>query len=142
MSGWFLKQGVRLDPKLALTDPTALFHLRRMLDIAARTAPEVLGESICCTSISRVRGRGKTFSYHGEGRAVDIRTGLTGTSEDDIEWHSRLGAIVAETGTNYVTCVDWAARIRSALGDGYDVVYGFAVQHTSHIHIERDSRDG
>ena len=144
---WTLKEGVWIDPGLALLEPEMMFHLKRMLDTAARTAPEVVGGSIVCTAISR-EDDPERFSYHAVGRAVDIRTGLSGTSVDDLDWYEWPGSILNQRGISisplsaYRNATQWAAELRLALGDGYDVVYGFDRNHVNHIHIERDKRDG
>lgn len=151
------KNGVYVAPEL-LSNPTALFHLDRMQQAALRMAPELVDDEMVVTSISReVEER---FSYHGTGRALDIRTGLSnriGMDTEDITmvsqivWREREGAIFTEAGINsdekrakaaYEAAVLWADRIREALGSGYDVVFGIRHRHWSHIHIERDQRDG
>ncbi|MEE9386403.1 MAG: hypothetical protein V3V08_23560 [Nannocystaceae bacterium] len=144
--GWFLKESVWLPPQLTLLDPSIPFHIKRMLDTAARTAPEVVGGRICCTAIGREVDPEK-FSYHGVGRAVDLRTGLSGTNIEDLALQYRDGAItktesVAFKKDAYWEAMEWASRLRAALGDGYDVIYGIEQSHTDHVHIERDKRDG
>ncbi len=143
MSGWFLKEGVWLPPQLVLTDPEVPFHIKRMLDVAARTAPDVVGGKVCCTAIGREVDPDK-FSYHAVGRAVDLRTGLSGDSSATLGWTARDGSVLNSHGVGhtYSTARDWARRLRGALGDGYDVIYGFERQHVNHIHVERDKRDG
>ena len=116
---WFLKEGVWIPPELALTNPSAMFHLCRMLDTAARTAPEVVDGRICCTAIGRAVDPNK-FSYHGIGRAVDIRTGLSLGDDGRPEWRQRIGGIdstgIVVVGEDiYEHAVIWSQRIRDAL---------------------------
>ncbi len=106
----------------------------RMIDAALKESPELVG---CVMRVRSVmRHRGTRFSYHEEGRAVDIDTGLSTTGEASQE----RGAVKADNALRQIAAIDeWARRIRWRLGGEHDIVFGDA-QHFDHIHHEHDRK--
>ena len=122
-------------------------HMRNIIRAAMIEAPQLVDDTLVVTSVSRGQQmRMKPFSYHQageEGRAVDFRTGLSGTSRDTLEWENRIGAIDPspfEVQDRYRAVLLWAQRIRERLGNEYDVIYGIEHNHVDHIHVEHDRK--
>ncbi len=97
----------------------------RILRAALRTAPDMIHGYVMVTS--GVDGQHGKYSHHYLGRAFDIR--FQG---------ERPGAIVPDPSgkmTQRAMATDWARRMKTLLGAGYDVI-----AEKDHIHAEVDRR--
>jgi hypothetical protein len=101
----------------------------RILAVAAKEAPELLGDVMIVTEGFRPHRTGQP-SLHPELRAFDLRTG--------IDAPTLRGAIVHHSRTHRLELAQlWADRMRLRLGTDYDVVFGDD-RHIDHIHVEYD----
>ena len=125
-------------------------HMSRIISACMIEAPNLRNQEMVVTSVWRESDN--PSSYHeglgdGEPRAVDIRTGISGSKRDDLMVNGWPGALVppitngGDTGwMTYLEAEAWSKRIEKRLGCEYDVVYGLVNDHVNHIHIEHDYR--
>lgn len=111
--------------------PWELFErpgIRAMLRAVSMEAPRTIGGIVVVTSTWRpFSGQ---FTYHNRCDALDIRTGVDGSS--------RQGAIIAPTREARIEAARaWAVRMKLRLGVEYDVVFGDE-RHIDHFHLEHD----
>ncbi len=132
-------------------------HIPLMIRAAMVTAPKLVDNVMVVTSVwrepvSRDIALANRKSYHegkydGQARAIDIRTGLSGTEREDLQLTFARGGINPTTMLEgdvpwrvYVEAEAWAARMRLRLGIEHDIVYGIPRLHINHIHMEHDYR--
>ena len=103
------KDGVQLPLEVWQHD-----HTRRIIAAAMAEAPELVDDTLVVTSVWREPTGG--VSYHfSEGRAVDFRTGLSGSTLDAMAYQPRAGAIAVPSALGAYQTAQRRVRTRAPI---------------------------